>query len=267
MAKNNGPEGDIISVPMDAPMVEQFVEDAVKKGNSKLFSEDEVENIRKQEKDKMYKRLEEADTRVKSMEEQMSVISAEREAARKEAEDRAAKEAEILRQREIDELSAKELLLKKEDEFNQRINSVEQEWQGRLAEIEAQRQAQEALLEKERQMQEIQHYRAQRLQQEQEAIIPELIDLVAGNSPEEIENSISILRERSSAIIESIQQATQQSQGRLRGAPVTAPPVGPMETQTEYQQLSADDIRNMSMEKYAQMRDRLLNARSPRGRF
>jgi hypothetical protein len=267
MAKNNGPEGDIISVPMDAPMVEQFVEDAVKKGNSKLFSEDEVENIRKQEKDKMYKRLEEADTRVKSMEEQMAIISQEREAARKEAEERAAKEAEILRQREIDELSAKELLLKKEDEFNQRINSVEQEWQGRLAEIEAQRQAQEALLEKERQMQEIQHYRAQRLQQEQEAIIPELIDLVAGNSPEEIENSISILRERSSAIIESIQQATQQSQGRLRGAPVTAPPVGPMETQTEYQQLSADDIRNMSMEKYAQMRDRLLNARSPRGRF
>ena len=267
MAKNNGPEGDIISVPMDAPMVEQFVEDAVKKGNSKLFTEDDVENIRKQEKDKMYKRLEEADTRVKSMEEQMNIISQEREAARKEAEERAAKEAEILRQREIDELSAKELLLKKEDEFNQRINSVEQEWQGRLAEIESQRQAQEALLEKERQMQEIQHYRAQRLQQEQESIIPELIDLVAGNSPEEIENSISILRERSSAIIESIQQATQQSQGRLRGAPVTAPPVGPMETQTEYQQLSADDIRNMSMEKYAQMRDRLLNARSPRGRF
>lgn len=267
MAKNSVPEGDIISVPMDVPQVEQFVEDAMKKNNNKLFSEDEVENIRKQEKDKMYKRLEEADMRVKSMEEQMNIISAEREAARKEAEERAAKEAEILRQREIDELSAKELLLKKEDEFNQRINTVEQEWQSRLAEIEAQRQAQEALLEKERQMQEIQHYRAQRLQQEQESIIPELIDLVAGNSPEEIENSISILRERSSAIIESIQQATQQSQGRLRGAPVTAPPVGPMETQTEYQQLSADDIRNMSMEKYAQMRDRLLNARSPRGRF
>jgi hypothetical protein len=267
MAKNNAPEGDIISVPVDSPQVEQFVEDAMSKTNSKLFSQDEVENIRKQEKDKMYKRLEEADLRVKAMEEQMNIISSEREAARKEAEERATKEAEILRQRELDELSAKELLLKKEDEFNQRINTVEQEWQGRLAEIESQRQAQEALLEKERQMQELVHYRNQRLQQEQEAIIPELIDLVSGNSPEEIENSISILRERSSAIIESIQQATQQSQGRLRGAPVTAPPVGPMETQTEYQQLSADDIRNMSMEKYAQMRERLLNARSSRGRF
>ena len=267
MAKNNGPEGDIISVPMDAPMVEQFVEDAMSKTNGKVFSEDDVENIRKQEKDKMYKRLEEADTRVKSMEEQMAVIAAERESARKEAEQRANKEAEILRQREIDELSAKELLLKKEDEFNQRINSVEAEWQERLNAIEAQRQAQEALLDKERQMQALIHYRNNRLQAEQEAIIPELIDLVSGNSEEEIEQSIAVLRERSSAIIESIQQATAQQQGRLRGAPVTAPPVGPMETQTEYQQLNADDIRNMSMDQYSKMRDRLLNARSSRGRF
>lgn len=267
MAKNSSPEGDIISVPMDAPMVEQFVEDAMSKTNGKVFSEDDFENIRKQEKDKMYKRLEEADTRVKSMEEQMSVISAEREAARKEAELRANKEAEIIRQREIDEMSAKELLLKKEDEFNQRINSVEAEWQERLNVIEQQRQAQEALLDKERQMQALIHYRNNRLQAEQEAIIPELIDLVSGNSEEEIEQSIAVLRERSSAIIESIQQATAQQQGRLRGAPVTAPPVGPMETQTEYQQLNADDIRNMSMDQYSKMRDRLLNARSSRGRF
>jgi len=267
MAKNSSPEGDIISVPMDAPMVEQFVEDAMSKTNGKVFSEDDVENIRKQEKDKMYKRLEEADTRVKSMEEQMAIIAAEREAARKEAELRANKEAEIIRQREIDEMSAKELLLKKEDEFNQRINSVEAEWQERLNVIEQQRQAQEALLDKERQMQALIHYRNNRLQAEQEAIIPELIDLVSGNSEEEIEQSIAVLRERSSAIIESIQQATAQQQGRLRGAPVTAPPVGPMETQTEYQQLNADDIRNMSMDQYSKMRDRLLNARSSRGRF
>jgi hypothetical protein len=265
MANRPVSEGDIISVPMDAPMVEEFVENATR--NSKLFSEDEVESIRKQEKDKMYKRLEEADTRVKSMEEQMATISAEREAARKEAEERAAKEQELLRQREIEEMSAKELLLKKEDEFNQRINNVEQEWQSRLEAIESQRQAQEALLDKERQLQALEHYRAQRLQSEQEAIIPELIDLVTGNSEEEIEQSIAILRERSSAIIDSIQQATAASQGRLRGAPVTAPPTGPMETQTEYQQLNADDIRNMSMEQYSKMRDRLLNARSPRGRF
>jgi hypothetical protein len=215
----------------------------------------------------MYKRLEEADTRVKSMEEQMSVISAEREAAKKEAEARAAKESDILRQREVDELSAKELLLKREEEFNVKLQEIDGEYKRRFEEIEGQRQAQEAIIEKERRLQEINSYRNRRLQETQEEIIPELIDLVSGNTEDEIETSISVLRDRSNAIMESIQQATAQQQGRLRGAPVTAPPVGPMETQTEYQTLNADDIRNMTMDQYAKMRDRLLNARPNRGRF
>ena len=265
MARNTNPEGDIISVPADAPMVEQFVESAMK--TSKVFTEDEVESIRKQEKDKMYKRLEEADTRVRSMEEQMGVISAEREAAKKEAEARAAKESDILRQREVDELSAKELLLKREEEFNVKLQEIDGEYKRRFEEIEGQRQAQEAIIEKERRLQEINSYRNRRLQETQEEIIPELIDLVSGNTEDEIETSISVLRDRSNAIMESIQQATAQQQGRLRGAPVTAPPVGPMETQTEYQTLNADDIRNMTMDQYAKMRDRLLNARPNRGRF
>ena len=267
MAKNQVPEGDIISVPVDSPQVEQFVEDAMKKSNSKIFTEDEVENIRKQEKDKMYKRLEEADTRVKSMEEQMAIIAAEREAARKEAEERAKQEQELIKQREINELSAKELLLKKEDEWTQRFNDVEKDYKSRIEAIETQRQAQEALLEKERRIQELTAYRNSRIQDAADSIIPELQDLVFGNTEEEIENSIAVLTERSNAIIESIQQATAQQQGRLRGAPVTAPPVGPMETQTEYQSLTAEDIRNMPMDQYMKMRDRLLNARPSRGRY
>jgi hypothetical protein len=269
MAKNpNIPEGDIITVPVDSPQVEQFVEDAMKKSNSKLFSEDEVEGIRKQEKDKMYKRLEEADTRVKAMEEQLGIITTEREKAMEEAEKRAAKESELIRERETSELSAKELLLKREDEFNVKLSQIEQDYKKRFDEIEHQRSQQEALLEKEREMQALQSYRSRRLNEEQEAIIPELIDLIAGNSQEEIENSIAVLRTRSSAIIESIQQATQQQQGRLRGVPPTAPPVGPMENQTEYQTLTAEDIRNMPMEQYAKMRERLMNATpSRRGRY
>lgn len=267
MAKNTSvPEGDIITVPTDAPIVEQFVEDAMKKA-SKTFTEDDVENIRKQEKDKMYKRLEEADSRVKAMEEQMSIIASEREEARKEAEERAAKETQLLRERELNELSAKELLLKREDEFNFKLNQIEQDYKSRFEEIEAQRQAQAALLDQERRFQELTSYRQRRMQDEQESIIPELIDLVTGNSEEEIENSIAVLRDRSNAIIESIQQATAASQGRLRGVSPTAPPVGPMETQTEYQTLTAEDIRNMPMEQYAKMRDRLMNAVPRRGRY
>ncbi len=233
--------------------------------NGKVFSEDEVQSIRKQEKDKMYKRLEDADGRVKAMEEQLHTLSSEREKAIKEAEERTKKEAELIRQREIEELSAKDLLLKKEDEFSQRINQVEEEWGQKFSELEKQRQAQDALLEKERYLQQIETYKARRTQQENESIIPELIDLVAGNTEEEIENSIAVLRERSSAIIESIQRTSQPT--RPKGAPITAPPTGPLENEQEYQTLSAEDIRNMPMDQYVKMRDRLLQARPQRGRF
>lgn len=237
----------------------------VKTEQQRLFSEDDVQKIRQQEKDKMYKRLEDADTRVKSMEEQLSVLSKEREEAIKSAEEKARAEAELLRQREMEELSAKDLLAKREDEFNKRLNQVEEEWKVRFNELEQQRQAQEALLEKERYLQSLESYRQRRLQDEQETIIPELRDLVSGNNEEEIENSIAVLRDRSSAIIESIQQAGQPA--RLRGAPVTAPPTGPLENQQEYQTMSAEDIRNMPMDQYVKMRERLLQARPSRGRF
>lgn len=255
--------GDGIRIPVDPS---DNAEEVQEQPPSKVFTEDEVRKIRQQEKDKLYKRIEDADVRVKHMEEQLSLLSKEREDAIREAEERARKEQEILRQREIEELSAKELLARREDEFNSRLNQVEQEWQQKFQSMEEQRQAQEALLEKERYMQALESYRQRRLTEEQETIIPELRDLISGNSEDEIEASISVLRERSSAIIESIQQAAQPS--RLRGAPVTAPPVGPLDNQMEYQTLSADEIRNMPMDQYAKMRDRLLAARTPgRGRF
>ncbi len=252
---------DGIQVPVDeAPAPVQSP-----RPEEKYFSEEEVQKIRQQEKGKMYKRLEDADTRVKTMEEQLSVLSRERESAIKDAETRARKEAELLRQREVEEMSAKDLLLKREDEFNQRINQVEEEWGQKFSDLEKQRQAQDAMLEKERQMQQLESYRQRRIQAEQENIIPELIDLVTGNSEEDIENSIKVLRERSSAIIEAIQRTSQPA--RPRGSQVTAPPTGPMDNQQEYQTLSAEDIRNMPMDQYVKMRDRLLQARSPRGRF
>lgn len=263
MAKSN----DEIVIPVEATEAMKDEAATVSGQKKKTFSEDEVENIRKQEKDKLYKRLEEADIRVKTMEEQMAILTQEREAARKEAEERAKLEAEILKKREEEELSAKDLLRKREEEFDLKLKGLDSEYSRRFQEIEEQRQAQSAILEKERRLQELTSYRQRRLGEEQDSIVPELIDLVSGNTEEEIENSIAVLRERSSAILESIQQATQQQQGRLRGVSVTAPPVGPTETQTEYQTLNADDIRNMTMDQYAKMRERLLNARPNRGRF
>jgi len=256
--------------PTDSIVVEAFAHgEAEVTGQTspqgKVFTEEEVTAIRRQEKDKLYSKMESESERVKALEEQLSVLATEREEAQKIKEEASRKEQEVLRQREEAELSAKELIARRESEFNQKLQEVELEFTNRLSEVEKQRQAQEALLERERELQALESFRQRRVTEEQESIIPELIDLVAGNTQEEIEMSIGLLRERSSAIMQSIQQATQQS--RLRGAPVTAPPSGPMENQSEYQTLTAEDIRNMPMDQYVKMRDRLHAAARPRGRF
>ena len=232
---------------------------------SRTFTEDDVEKIRQQEKDKLYKRLEDSDGRVKTLEDQLSTLSNESEETKAEAARLAKAESDALRRREDEELSAKELITKRETEFDEKLKVVETEWEGRLAKIEEERQAQEAMLDKERRYRELETYLGRRMVEEEEYIIPELRDLASGTTEEEIDNSIAILKDRSSAILESIQQSTQPS--GLRGSPVTAPPVGPMETQTEQQTLSAEDIRNMPMEQYMQMRDRLLKARPSQSRF
>jgi len=232
---------------------------------SRTFTEDDVEKIRQQEKDKLYKRLEDSDGRVKSREDQLSTLSNESEVSKAEAARLAKAESDAIRKREDEELSAKELITKRETEFDEKLKVVETEWEGRLAKIEEERASQEAMLEKERRYRELETYLGRRMVEEEEYIIPELRDLASGTTEEEIDNSIAILKDRSSAILESIQQSTQPS--GLRGSPVTAPPVGPMETQTEQQTLSAEDIRNMPMEQYMQMRDRLLKARPSQSRF
>jgi len=233
---------------------------------SRSFSEDDVERIRTQEKDKMYKRLEDSDGRVKALEEQLTSLSTESEETKAEAARLAKAESDANRLRENEELSAKELITKRETEFDEKLKTVETEWEGRLAKIEEERATQDAMLEKERRFRELEVYHQRRITEEGEYIIPELRDLISGTTEEEIENSIAVLKERSSAILESIQQSTQPS--GLRGSPVTAPPVGPMETQMDNQQtLTAEDIRDMPMEQYMQMRDRLLKARPSQGRF
>lgn len=242
-----------------------FAVGAEESANARTFTEGDVEKIRQQEKDKLYKRLEDSDGRVKTLEDQLSVLTHESNENRAEAARLAKAEADALRKREEEELSAKDLIAKRETEFDERLKSVETEWEGRLAKIEEERASQEAMLEKERRYRELEVYLQRRMTEEEEYIIPELRDLVSGVTEEEIENSIAILRERSNAILESIQQSAQPS--GLRGSPVTAPPVGPMETQTEQQTLSAEDIRDMPMEQYMQMRDRLLKARPSQGRF
>lgn len=249
--------GDAVTI--DTPAQQAPAQEAPKTENSKLFTPDEVEAIRRQEKDKLY-------DKISKLQEQVEVFNHEREEQKRLAEELAAKEAEERRQREEAEMSAKDLLMKKEDEFQQRINTVQQEWEEKFLSLQSEAEAQKALLEQERRFQELESYKSRRIAEEQDNIMPELMDFIKGNSEEEIESAISAVVARTSAIVENIQQAMPQRQN-LRGVPATgSTPIGPLENATEQQTFSSADIANMSMEQYAQIRDRLLASASLRGR-
>lgn len=208
----------------------------------KTFSEEDIAKARREEKDKLYPRLE-------GMENEVKTLREEREARIKADKEREAQAEAEAKRRAEEEMSLKELLVKKEEE-----------WEGRFKSIEDQRQRDLALLEQERRFTGLQEYRNRRMQEESEAIIPELVDLVAGNSEEEIEASIASLRERTERIVQQVAGVQQTQRTAMRGSSVTAPPMGPLENEPGYQSMTPDDIRNMDMGTYAKMRDKLLGA-------
>lgn len=204
-----------------------------------VYTEEDIRRVREQEKSKLYSRLD-------KMQEEVETLRREREDRLRLEQEREQAEAEARRQAEEQDMDIRDLLSKKE-----------QEWQDRLAEIEAERERDRALLEQERQYAELTAYLSRRVEEERDNILPELIDLVSGNTPEEIDASIESLKARSDRIFESAQEAMQSTRREVSGARVTLP--SPVENPSENAQFTPEDIRNMSLQDYAKHRQRLLS--------
>lgn len=213
------------------------------------FTAEDIARAREQEKSKVYPQLDRLKDELAALKREKEEREAQEAAARAEAEAEARRKAE-------EEMEIRELLSKKEEEFT--------------AQLEAERLERErafALLETEKRFQELQGYRQQRLEQERDNIIPELLDLVEGSSIEEIDASIENLRERSNRILESAQQAMQSARRDMAGSRVTAPAAGPLDTDPDNRMYTPDDIRGMSMADYMKNRARLLgDSAASRGR-
>lgn len=224
-------------------------------GDMPTYSADDIAKAREQEKAKLYPQLE-------KMKEELASLKREREeAAAREAErqsriaDEEARAAQLKKEQEENELSFKDLLKKKEQEFQSQLENERLERERAIA-----------LLEQERKFQELMNYRQGRLEQERENIIPELIDLIEGNSADEIEQSIATLKEKSARILDSAQQAMQSARAQMAGPRVTAPAAGPLDNDSSQQSFTPDSIRDMSLADYAKQRAKLLgNAASNRG--
>ena len=135
------------------------------------------------------------------------------------------------------------------------LSLKEKEWTAQLEEVKNENARSLALVERERQYAALTEYRNRRVQEEQDNIIPELVDLISGNTPEEIEQSITGLRDRSSKILDSASQAMQSARREMTGTRPTLPPT--MENNSDQQQFSAEQIAAMSVTEYAKVRERL----------
>jgi hypothetical protein len=209
----------------------------------RMFTEEEVNKIRREEKDKLYGEIESTKERLARLErerqeEQDAIAEQQRQA--EEAERRAREE----------EMSAKEL-----------IASKEQEWNERFARIEEERAAERAIAEREREFMTVQNYIGEQRAMHAEHILPELLDLVTGATKEEVDRSVTTLVERTESILSNMTQAQQQQRMEgQRGPSVTAPPVGPSDNQQDFRSFTAEDIKNMPMSEYVKYRDRMLQS-------
>jgi len=203
----------------------------------KSYTEDDLKRVREQEKGKLYDTIESLKGEVNLLAKDREERLAEADRLRKEAEEEARKKAES-------EMDTRELLSLKE-----------KEWTAQLEEIKNENARSLALVERERQYAALTEYRNRRVQEEQDNIIPELVDLISGNTPEEIEQSITGLRDRSSKILDSASQAMQSARREMTGTRPTLPPT--MENNSDQQQFSAEQIAAMSVTEYAKVRERL----------
>jgi hypothetical protein len=223
------------ATPLEAP---------TQPANGRFYTEEDLSKVRAQEKDKLYPQIDKLKNELEELKKQReSELSAKQ--AEKEAEDaakRAAAEADM---------DVRDLLKQKEAELMEQLERERQE-----------RERAFALLEREKSFAELQAFRQQRLEEERENIIPELLDLVSGESPDEVNTSLESLKERSARILESAQQAMQSARKEMTGSRVTAPPTGPLDINSEQRNFTADEIAAMPMNEYAKYRQRLLSAKA-----
>lgn len=210
-----------------------------------VFTAEQIAKARQEEKDKLYPELQ-------SMKEQLAELKKERDAkleAERQAREEAERKAEEARKADTD---TRTLLEQQKAEFD-----------AKLAEMEQQRAQERQVLEMERQFQALQTYKAQAIAAAADDIIPELAnELQATNhsSTEEIDAHIARLKATSSSILESMQAAVQAQRAGMRGAPVTAPPAGPLDTYSGHDSAwEAASNGSLTFEDYVKNRDKLLS--------
>jgi hypothetical protein len=228
-----------------------------------------IEQARREERDKLYPQQNRTKEQLDAMKAELEELR-KAEQARQKERDKAAADAEKARKaKEEAELSAKELLAQREQTWQQKLDAIKAEQDARLAEITQAQQVQQAMWEKEREMAALQIYIRDRVAAESEHIAPELMDFIGGNTKEEVDASIEVVKSKTAAIVEGMRQA---QIAQRAGMPGVSPSGGATAVvpglDTGDQKLTPEDIQGMSMADFAKLRAKVgMGSNGGRGIF
>lgn len=211
------------------------------------FTAEDIQRARQEEKDKLYGKISKIEEQNTTFLQEIEQQRAERERLQAEAAEKQRLAAEAAKAKAEEEMSAKDLLAQRD-----------QEWSARFAQIEQEREQERLLFAKEQEFNALQSYIQRRVAEERDSIAPELLDLVSGNSPEQVEESLNTLKGKTQAILESVQQAAIQQRSQMRGvSPTGYATTGPMDSDPGHKTYSLTDLRDMPMSEYAKIRGQL----------
>ena len=225
------------------------------------------QTARTEERDKLYPQQDRQKQAFDAMQAEVAELRKAETARVKEAE-RIQREAEKAKQKLAEaEMSAKDLLAQKEQTWQQQLDQMKADQEARLAEIAQQRELDQAMMVKERELAALQIYIRDQVAANQDKIAPELIDLIGGNTQEQVDASITDMIARTGRIVEGMRQAqVAQRAGMLGVSPSGGSTAVVPGIDTGDKQLTADDIKGMSMEEFAALRSKVGMAAAGTGR-
>jgi hypothetical protein len=215
------------------------------------FLDSRIEQVRKEEKDKLYPTIEE-------LKGQLGELTAERE-------------ERIQREQEAQQQAAEEARLREESEKTalERLQAFQTDAEQKFTELTRERDLAEAQRQKEYEYSRLQDYRARRIAEESANIAPQFIDYISGNSEDQVEQSIAQAVNKTNEIMNEI-AAVNQRQRQAVPLPTTGMPATSLEglSGTDQQQMSftPEQLRDMPIEEYSKYRSQLMGALSSRVR-